>query len=282
MKTGIIGAGRAGCSLGNYFHGNGVTLAGYYDTDSAAAKEAAEFTQTAFFTQLEPLVRESDLLLITTPDSQIVPVWEQIKGMLHRNQIIGHCSGALSSDSFSGADEAGVFCCSVHPMLPFSNKFSSSEPLEHAFFTVEGHPTAIQTIRGLLTSCGNTVCEIDAAVKPSYHAAASILSNQVIAVLDFGYQLLEACGFSREEARRASAGLVQTNLNNVLANGCTAALTGPIERGDTATVKKHLACLSEADARLYRMLGARLLVLAQQKNPTRDYGPMQQLLCMDE
>lgn len=133
MKTGIIGAGRVGCSLGKYFRSKNADLVGYYDTNTAAAEEAAAFTQTAGFDQVQQLVRESDILFITTPDSLLVPVWEEIKGMSHRNQIICHCSGALSSDSFSGAKEAGVSCCSVHPMLPFSNKFSSYQQLEHAF-----------------------------------------------------------------------------------------------------------------------------------------------------
>ena len=114
MKTGIIGAGRVGCSLGKYFRSKNADLVGYYDTNAAAAKEAAAFTQTADFDQVQQLVRESDILFITTPDSLLVPVWEEIKDMSHRNQIICHCSGALSSDSFSGAKEAGVSCCSVH------------------------------------------------------------------------------------------------------------------------------------------------------------------------
>ena len=114
MKTGIIGAGRVGCSLGKYFRSKNADLVGYYDTNTAAAKEAAAFTQTAGFNQVQQLVRESDILFITTPDSLLVPVWEEIKGMSHRNQIICHCSGALSSDSFSGAKEAGVPRIRIH------------------------------------------------------------------------------------------------------------------------------------------------------------------------
>ena len=228
------------------------------------------------------LVRESDILFITTPDSLLVPVWEEIKGMSHRNQIICHCSGALSSDSFSGAKEAGVSCCSVHPMLPFSNKFSSYQQLEHAFFTVEGHPHAVQVITDLLTSYGNEVCRIDAAAKPEYHAAASILSNQVIAVLDTGYRLLEDCGFSRKKAVAATAALVRQNIENVLSQGCVHALTGPIERGDVATVEKHLHCLNTEDAALYRMLGTRLLAIAEGKNPAQNYENMRHVLLADK
>ena len=281
MKTGIIGAGRVGCSLGKYFRSKNADLVGYYDTNTAAAEEAAAFTQTAGFDQVQQLVRESDILFITTPDSLLVPVWEEIKGMSHRNQIICHCSGALSSDSFSGAKEAGVSCCSVHPMLPFSNKFSSYQQLEHAFFTVEGHPHAVQVITDLLTSYGNEVCRIDAAAKPEYHAAASILSNQVIAVLDTGYRLLEDCGFSRK-AVAATAALVRQNIENVLSQGCVHALTGPIERGDIATVEKHLHCLNTEDAALYRMLGTRLLAIAEGKNPAQNYENMRHVLLADE
>ena len=41
MKTGIIGAGRVGCSLGKYFRSKNADLVGYYDTNAAAAEEAA-------------------------------------------------------------------------------------------------------------------------------------------------------------------------------------------------------------------------------------------------
>ena len=167
-------------------------------------------------------------------------------------------------------------------MLPFSNKFSSYQQLEHAFFTVEGHPHAVQVITDLLTSYGNEVCRIDAAAKPEYHAAASILSNQVIAVLDTGYRLLEDCGFSRKKAVAATAALVRQNIENVLSQGCVHALTGPIERGDVATVEKHLHCLNTEDAALYRMLGTRLLAIAEGKNPTQNYENMRHVLLADE
>ena len=65
MKTGIIGAGRVGCSLGKYFRSKNADLVGYYDTNAAAAEEAAAFTQTAGFDQVQQLVRESDILFIT-------------------------------------------------------------------------------------------------------------------------------------------------------------------------------------------------------------------------
>lgn len=278
MKTGFIGAGRAGCSLGKYLVDRGVELVGYYDKNDAAAKEAAEFTKTAFYEDLQKLADDSEMIFITTVDTQIVPVWEQLKELPLKNQIICHCSGALSSDSFSGTENMEVSCCSVHPMLPFSSRFSSYEQLNHAFFTVEGQNRAAEVITGLLTSLGNEVCRIQADAKPKYHAAASMLSNQVIAVLDSGYRLLEECGFSRKKAVQATAALVCGNVENVIAQDCSSALTGPVERNDVSTVEKHLASLDEDTAELYLVLAKQLVRIAQKKNPKQDYGLLEKLV----
>jgi predicted short-subunit dehydrogenase-like oxidoreductase (DUF2520 family) len=278
MQIGFIGAGRVGCSLGRYLGDKGVALAGYYDTDTNAAIQAAEFTKSASYEDVAGLLRESTMVFITTGDAYIIPVWEQIRRLTQQDQILCHCSGALSSDAFSGIEDTDASCCSVHPMLPFSNRFSSYQQLENAFFTIEGEEYAVQSVSKLLISLGNEVCRIDAAVKPKYHAAASILSNQMIAVLDMGYRLLEECGFSREEAVQATAALVCSNVDNVIAEDCAGALTGPIERGDCGTVEKHLRCLNPDDAALYRMLGQRLVAIAQQKHSEKDYQEMTNLL----
>ena len=86
MKIGIIGAGRVGCSIGKYLRTKDIELAGYYDVDSAAAKEAAEFTRTESFDSLKQLADQSQIIFITTPDSFIIPVWEQLKELSLTNQ----------------------------------------------------------------------------------------------------------------------------------------------------------------------------------------------------
>ena len=45
MKTGIIGAGRVGCSIGKYLTDNGKKVIGYYSRTYENAAEAAEFTK---------------------------------------------------------------------------------------------------------------------------------------------------------------------------------------------------------------------------------------------
>ena len=170
-------------------------LLGYYDTNDRAAEEAAQFTGTERYDTLAELVSASRLIFITTPDGIILRVWEQIRHLPLAQKIICHCSGALSSDSFSGIEDTRAACLSIHPMLPFSNRFSSYEQLEKAFFTVEGDSSATQVVSAMFEGFGNRVCSIRAEDKPRYHAAASILSNQVVAVLDVDMRCLNNADF---------------------------------------------------------------------------------------
>ncbi|MDE7310406.1 MAG: DUF2520 domain-containing protein [Eubacterium sp.] len=278
MKTGFIGAGRVGCSIGKYLSESGIPLAGYYDAVPEAACDAAAFTASKSFASLEALVQESSLVFLTTPDSMIERTWEEIRPLPIAGKLVCHCSGALPSDAFTGIQNTGAAGCSFHPMLPFHDRYASYSQLKHAFFTIEGDDKAVQALSALFTKLGNTVCRIEGAYKPTYHAAASILSNQVIAVLDTGYRLLEECGFSREAAIDATKELVRQNIENVLAHDCVQALTGPIDRCDLTTVQKHLDCLHEEDLRMYQVLGSKLLKLAEKKNPGQDYAALHKLL----
>ena len=69
MRTGIIGAGKVGCSLGKYFRLNNLKITGYYDVNENLAKEAATFTETTFIEDLETIVKISDTLFLTVPDA---------------------------------------------------------------------------------------------------------------------------------------------------------------------------------------------------------------------
>ena len=72
--------------------------------------------------------------------------------------------------------------------------------------------------------------------------------------------------------------LARGNLENIKKQGCVSSLTGPIERGDVETVRKHLECLPIEIASAYRKNGVQLVKLAEQKHPDQEYGEIKQLL----
>lgn len=279
MNIGIIGAGKVGVSVGRYLKENNIQIAGFYDIDCDNAAFAAQFTETDCFSELKELVMVSDTLFITTPDAVIGSVWDCIKNnMSVQNKIVCHFSGALSSDVFTDSQSMGAGVCSIHPMLAFSDKLTSYRIPANTFFALEGDETAVSAMKSLFETLGNTVCRIDKSKKSLYHTAASVLSNELVAVLDMGYSLLEECGFSRDEAVKATHNLVLGNVNSVLENGCVKALTGPVERNDLQTVKKHVDSLQGEDRQIYILLAKRLVKLAKAKNEDRDYSELSEFL----
>ena len=71
---------------------------------------------------------------------------------------------------------------------------------------------------------------------------------------------------------------MKKNVQQMLWDGAAEALTGPIERGDAGTVQKHLSVLGEADAQIYRLLGQKVLAVAEEKNPGRDYESIKNII----
>ena len=280
MNIGIIGAGKVGVSVGRYLKDNNIQISGFYDIDSENAAFAAHFTQTDSFSDLEEFVKVSDTLFITTPDAVIGSVWDCIikNNMSVQNKIVCHFSGALSSDVFTDSQSTGASVCSIHPMLAFSDKLTSYRIPANTFFALEGDETAVLAVKSLFESLGNTVCRIDKSKKSLYHTAASVLSNELVALIDMGYSLLEQCGFSRDEAVKATQNLVLGNVKSILENGCVNALTGPVERNDLQTVKKHVESLNGEDRQIYILLAKRLVKLAKVKNGNRDYAEMSEFL----
>ena len=280
MKTGFIGAGKVGCSLGKYLSTKGIDVAGYHDQDRKAAEEAAKFTETKVYADPEELIADCDVLFLTVPDGLIPHVFEEISDGNIQDKLICHCSGSISSaEAFPGAPEKGAFRYSVHPLFAVSDRFTTYRELADAFFTMEGDPERIEEMEALLAKAGLRFKVIPPEEKRRYHLAAAIVSNLVLALVDTGLKELEVCGFGAEEAREAVTPLAEGNLRHALADGPARALTGPVERGDTETLRKHLACLDkEEDRELYRLLSYKLLALAREKNPDRDYSEMEKFL----
>lgn len=120
-------------------------------------EEAATFTNTRAFSSLEEIVKNCDVIWITTPDSEIRSVWESIQTLSVRDKIICHFSGSLSSVVFSNRDGKGINACSIHPMYAFNQKFTSYQQLKDVLFTMEGDSEAVFAMKFLFEKMGNTV-----------------------------------------------------------------------------------------------------------------------------
>ncbi|NDO46150.1 Rossmann-like and DUF2520 domain-containing protein [Clostridium sp. MD294] len=277
MNIGLIGAGKVGCTLGKFFVQRKYTVAGYYSRSRTSAEEAARFTQTKVFDTIEEIVNVCDVLFLTVPDGSLTQVFEQIANMPIDGKYICHCSGTLSaSEAFTGIEKTGAFGYSVHPLFAISDKFHAYEELTDIFFALEGHPAHLEEIKSLFHGC--RIKTIPSDCKTAYHASAVIASNLVIALLNTAFDLMQQCGFTQQQARSALSPLIEGNIKHILQKGAEQSLTGPIERGDSSTIVKHLNCLSQKQKEIYIPLSRALIEIAEKKHTNSDYSNIRDIL----
>lgn len=276
MTIGLIGAGKVGFSLGKYFTEHNICVSGYYSRNWNSAKTAAEFTGTKCYTELSEIIKESDTLFLTVPDGNIQDVYSEIAKYHIEGKWLAHCSGALSSSVFRDISSKGAKGCSIHPICAINDKFTGYRNLSKAYFTIEGENTS--DMADLIRSCGNPVETISGEQKVKYHAASVYASNLAAGLYDIAVGLLKECGLSESFADHALQSLFTGNAENIASCGVIGALTGPVERADQITVNKHLCALEGEEREIYRLLSRRLLHVAKQKNPDRDYGELSVLL----
>lgn len=278
IKFGFIGAGKVGFSLGKYLKENNINVIGYYSRKLNSSQEAAFFTDTKHFENLNELVNNSDVIFITTPDSQIEQVYNELIQLNIKDKVICHCSGSISSTIFSNIENYGAYAYSIHPMLAISSKYNSYKDFQKAFITIEGNEKFKDYFVNLFQSLGNKVGVISSGNKVLYHAACVTVSNLVLALINKGVNFLEACDFTSEDALDALFPLIENNLENIKSRGVIDSLTGPVERGDLYTVEKHCEVLNDDDKELYKLLSKELLEVAKIKNENRDYKKLQKYL----
>ena len=91
-------------------------------------------------------------------------------------------------------------------------------------------------------------------------------------------QLLEECGFEENAAHNALSPIIQGNIHHILNDGVVNALTGPIERNDVETIKKHLSVLQGDAKQTYIAASRQVLQIAKEKNENRDYSKIEEIL----
>lgn len=282
LSIGFIGAGRVGFTLGRYFFENDLEISGFFSRTYEHACQAAEFTHSKSYKTIKELAADSRIIFITVPDSGIYDVYLQLKDYELRDKILCHCSGALSAQVFTDIELTGAYGYSVHPIFAVNDKENSYREISKAFFTIEGDEEKMPVMKEIFQRLGNPVQVIRAENKHKYHASLVMASNLVIGLYHIALQLLEECGFSYLKASEVLNPLFLNNAESLCGNGCMDALTGPVDRNDLSTVKKHLSALKDADSGeiigIYKSLSKELLKIAKQKYPDRNYEALENVL----
>ena len=112
---------------------------------------------------------------------------------------------------------------------------------------IEGDHPARRVAADLAAAVGASTIEIPAGERATYHAAAVLASNFPVTLAALAESLLHRIGVRDDEAHRAVRVLMAASVDNLTAaTRAIDALTGPMVRGDGATVRGHVRALAEA------------------------------------
>lgn len=262
-SIGIIGTGRIAWSLAPALARAGYAVAAIGARESAdanaLAREASEATRG---TTPAGVLEVAELVFLAVPDSAVGPLAATLPWTSHHDAV--SCSGALPLTALSAATARGARPGCLHPLQSFPGRRAEPDRFRDITCGVEGAGPLGDRLAGIATDLGGRVVRLESVDRAAYHAAAVFASNDVVALMAAARNAWTLAGLPREAAREALAPLLRAVAENLARLDPEAALTGPIARGDVATVQGHLAVLARepALAALYRQLALALLPLA--------------------
>jgi predicted short-subunit dehydrogenase-like oxidoreductase (DUF2520 family) len=209
--------------------------------------------------------RSAEVVIVATPDDAIGAVAAELarQNAVGAGQVVLHLSGLLDRLALHALASSGAALGSFHPLQSVADPRTAPDRLRGAFAGVEGDEEAVRAGERLAGLLGMTPVRLAPGAKAAYHAGAVIASNYVVALASLAEQLARRAGVPGSQAGALYLPLMQGTVAN-LALGPATALTGPIRRGDEATIRRHLALLPPEEARLYRELGLVALRLARE------------------
>ena len=267
----LVGPGRAGTALAVALTARGWTVVGVAGrAPGASSVEQAAGRLGAEARDVAGAGRGAGLVIVATPDAAIADTAAALAPGLEPGALVVHLSGACTLDELAKLEVArpDVRVGSLHPLQTLPSVDVGVARLPGSWCAVDGP----DDVDRLALSLGMRPFRVAPEHRASYHAAACVASNHLVALLGQAARVAGTAGVPAE----ALLPLVRATVDNVAALGAAGALTGPVARGDVDTVARHLDALPAEEQAAFRTLAAAALRLT-----ARDDAALAELLQAD-
>lgn len=274
----IIGAGTLATALARSLHEKGYSIEEIVSRDNAPSLRRARSLARTVGAQpiaVGKATLAARIIWICVPDDAIAAVAQRIVGTRDWNgKIVLHSSGALASSVLDPVRRLGAQIGSAHPLMTFVS--ASHAGFGGVPFALEGDAKALAVVRAVVRSLGGRPFRIAPEFKPAYHAFGFFSSPALVALIAAAQQVGKLAGLTERHARELMDPIVRQTIDNCFRADPRAAFSGPIRRGDIATIRKHLEVLKRTPELLdvYRALGQ----IALQQLPNRNGNKLKTLL----
>ena len=260
----IIGAGHVGRGLYRAFKASGIDMIGLH-----GRRPSPWTTSTG---PLPMAVSNANTIIVAVRDDQIDDALSDLisergtgaRGRIASGTVVVHTSGGAEPELIPRLANVGLCGGTFHPLVPFANPDRAPELMKRAWIGIDGDDQARATSRRLAGQVGARTLDIPAGGKSVYHAAAVMSSNFPIVLAAIAGDMLASLGIPERSAQQAVHSLMEGAVSNLSEAAPEEALTGPVMRGDSETIVRHLnAIRNDAGARaVYKRMSLAALEIA--------------------
>lgn len=265
MKMIIVGPGRAGGSIALAAGRAGHEIVGIL---SRSTGDGSDFGPGL---SLEHQFPSADLLLIAVRDEAIEEVGRQLVEAVGSIPVAAHLSGFTPVSALEPLSAVGLATGGFHPLQTLPDPERGALALAGSYVGIGGDGAARSILTELAVSLQMRPFELSDESRPMYHAGAAAASNFVITALETAGDLMNAAGIDPQVA----VPLVERAVANTYQGVTPSVLTGPIARGDTATVRGQLEAarqVSEDVGDQYRLMAEATAIRAGRRDETQQWS----------
>ena len=246
----LIGAGRAGRVLSM-----AMTQAGYQfnwigsNKIEDSTKLAKQIGIKRYGIRFEGFNQKAGFLILSVPDDKIKGAASDAAraGVIRNDTIVAHLSGALGSDELEDVKSAGAKVMAFHPAQTFTLDSDPYAVFKNICFDMEGDDEACVLGECVAKDLGAQSIRLDPEARILSHLAMTVASNYTVSLMHMAEDIMISAGISCDAAKKMLLPLFSNTARNISTIGTIKSLTGPVSRGDTEIIKKHLAALEEMD-----------------------------------
>ncbi|MBV9169088.1 MAG: DUF2520 domain-containing protein, partial [Chloroflexi bacterium] len=239
LRIGVIGAGRVGAVLGAALPRVGHDVVAASAVSAESRRRVDRLLPGVPILAPDEVVSAADLVLIAVPDDALRPLVAGLAatGVWRDGKLVAHTSGAHGIGVLDPAAARGVLPLALHPVMTFVGRDEDLDRVAGAAFGVTAPVELRAVAEALVVEIGGEPIWVPERARPMYHAALTLGANHLVTLVTDAADLLKNAGV--DHPARLLSPLLSAALDNALRLG-DAALTGPVSRGDSATVATHL------------------------------------------
>jgi predicted short-subunit dehydrogenase-like oxidoreductase (DUF2520 family) len=273
LSVSIIGLGKVGGALALALDRTGFTIDNLVKKPSHLPISKLSFESSSPHYLNEIISFDSDIIFITTQDSEIETVAKQIFPSNRKNQVIFHTSGSLSSDVLHNLIEIGYEIGSIHPLVSISDQIIGAHRFADSYFCIEGTSGALRIADKIIISLRGKPFSIESKHKTLYHASAITACGHVVALFSVAVEMLSKCGLSETTAKEILLPLLKSTVENLGVQQTENALTGTFARLEEEILKNQISAIRENMPNdfldIFLALGLQSLKMNQHNVPER-------------